>query len=218
VENKERSGKPSLLTLRDTVTRKLYGVVKSDGKRQLREVTNIFNEHRARPVSDRTVQRKLYETKYQVCRFFDIVVANSDAHTWYFVSYNFLWTVRSDTGRALCSLKILVTSRSWRFPSDFTTLIDWLMFYVNFSNISAIFVALFTIFIGFEMAPKTCSTVFFWEECNCCFAQSRIERTDNSTGNRTPAVNSILCLKCFKQGGTINQSINVDDPELPVTF
>jgi hypothetical protein len=67
VENNERSGRPSLLTLRDTVTRKLYGVVKSDRKRQLREVTNIFNEHRARPVSDRTVQRKLYETKYQVC-------------------------------------------------------------------------------------------------------------------------------------------------------
>jgi transposase len=62
VENKERSGRPSLLTLRDTVTRKLYGVVKSDRKRQIREDTNIFNEHRARPVSDRTVQRKLYET------------------------------------------------------------------------------------------------------------------------------------------------------------
>jgi transposase len=67
VENKERSGRPSLLTLRDTVTRKLYGVVKSDRKRPLREVTNIFNELRARPVSDRTVQRKLYKTKYQVC-------------------------------------------------------------------------------------------------------------------------------------------------------
>jgi len=65
VENRERSGRPSLLTRRDT--RKLYGVVKSDRKRPLREVTNIFNEHRARPVSDRTVQRKLYETKYQVC-------------------------------------------------------------------------------------------------------------------------------------------------------
>ena len=42
VEKKERSGRPSLLTLRDTVTRKLYGVVKSDRKRQIREDTNIF--------------------------------------------------------------------------------------------------------------------------------------------------------------------------------
>ena len=39
----------------------------------------------------------------------DIVVATSDAfffttHMWYFASYNFLWTVWSDTGRALYSL------------------------------------------------------------------------------------------------------------------
>ena len=40
---------------------------KSYRKRPLQEVTNIFNEYRARPVSDRTVQRKLYETKYHKC-------------------------------------------------------------------------------------------------------------------------------------------------------
>jgi len=48
-------------------TQKLYGAVKSDRKRPLQEVTNIFNEYRARPVSDRIVQRKLYETKYHKC-------------------------------------------------------------------------------------------------------------------------------------------------------
>lgn len=42
VENK-RSGRPSLLTPRDT--RKLYAVVKSDRKRSLQEVTNIVNEY-----------------------------------------------------------------------------------------------------------------------------------------------------------------------------
>jgi hypothetical protein len=60
-----KQGRPSLLTPRDT--RKLYGIVKSDRKRPLREVTNILNENRARPVSDRTVQRKVYETKYHKC-------------------------------------------------------------------------------------------------------------------------------------------------------
>ena len=43
---------------------KLYGIVKSDRKLPLQEVTNIFNENRPRPLSDRTVQRNLYETKY----------------------------------------------------------------------------------------------------------------------------------------------------------
>ena len=62
VENEERSGMPSLLTPRDT--RKLSGVVKSDRKRPLQEVANIFNEYRARFLSGQTVQRKLYETKY----------------------------------------------------------------------------------------------------------------------------------------------------------
>ena len=57
-KNQERSGKSSLLTPRDT--QKLYGVVKSDRKRPLQEITNTFNEYRARPVS---VQRKLYESK-----------------------------------------------------------------------------------------------------------------------------------------------------------
>jgi len=65
VENKERSGRLSLLTPRNT--RKLYGVVKSERKRPLREATNIFNEYRTQPVSDLTVQRKLYETKYHKC-------------------------------------------------------------------------------------------------------------------------------------------------------
>jgi len=65
VESNERLVRPSLLTHRDT--RKLYGVVKSGRKRPLQEVTNIFDENRARPVSDRTVQRKLYETKYRKC-------------------------------------------------------------------------------------------------------------------------------------------------------
>jgi hypothetical protein len=65
VENKARSGRTSLLTPWDT--RKLYGVVKSERKRPLRKHTNIFNENRARPVSDRTFQRKLYETKYHKC-------------------------------------------------------------------------------------------------------------------------------------------------------
>jgi len=65
LENEEKSGRPSLLTHRDT--RKLYGVVKSDRKRPLQEITNIFNEYRARPVSDRSVHRKLYETKYHKC-------------------------------------------------------------------------------------------------------------------------------------------------------
>ena len=50
VENEERSGRPSFLTPRDA--RKLYGVVKSNRKRSLREITNIFNEYRAQPVSD----------------------------------------------------------------------------------------------------------------------------------------------------------------------
>ena len=61
-KNEERSGKPSLLTPRDT--RKLYGVVKSDRKRPLQEITNTFNEYRARPVS---VQRKLYQSEYHKC-------------------------------------------------------------------------------------------------------------------------------------------------------
>ena len=65
VENKERSGRTSFLTPRDT--RKLDGVVQSDRKRPLWEHTNIFNEYSARHVSDRTVQRKLYETKYNKC-------------------------------------------------------------------------------------------------------------------------------------------------------
>ena len=65
VENKERSGRTSFLTPRDT--RKLDGVVQSDRKRPLWEHTNIFNEYSARHVSDRTVQRKLYETKYHKC-------------------------------------------------------------------------------------------------------------------------------------------------------
>jgi hypothetical protein len=65
VENEERSGRPSLLTPQDT--RKLYGVVKSNKKRPLQEITNIFNEHRAQPASDRTVQRKLYAIKYHKC-------------------------------------------------------------------------------------------------------------------------------------------------------
>ena len=71
-----------LLTPLSPDTRKLYGVVKSDRKRPLQEVTNIFNEYRARPVSDRTVQRKLYETQYHKCvvkisiRFRDYNVKN----------------------------------------------------------------------------------------------------------------------------------------------
>ena len=50
VENKERSGRTSFLTPWDT--RKLDGVVQSDRKRPLWEHTNIFNEYRARLVSD----------------------------------------------------------------------------------------------------------------------------------------------------------------------
>jgi len=57
VENGERSGRQSLLTPRDT--RKLTGVAKSDRKRPLKEAAFIFNEHRAQPESDQTVQRKL---------------------------------------------------------------------------------------------------------------------------------------------------------------
>jgi hypothetical protein len=53
--------------LKSQDTQKLYGVVKSDQKHPLQEVTNIFNEYRAWPVSDRTVQRKLYETKFHKC-------------------------------------------------------------------------------------------------------------------------------------------------------
>jgi hypothetical protein len=56
---------PSLLTPQNTI--QLYGVVKSDRKLPLQEVTNIFNEYRARPLSDRTVQRNLYETKCHKC-------------------------------------------------------------------------------------------------------------------------------------------------------
>ena len=51
-----------MLTPQNTI--KLYGVVKSDRKLPLQEVTNIFNEYRPRPLSDRTVHRNLYETKY----------------------------------------------------------------------------------------------------------------------------------------------------------
>jgi hypothetical protein len=47
----------SVLTLRDT--RKLTGVVKSERKRPLKEVTFIFNEHGDQPESDQTVQRKV---------------------------------------------------------------------------------------------------------------------------------------------------------------
>ena len=65
VENEERSGRPSLLTPRDT--RKLDGVVKSDRKLPIQEITKMFNEYRARPVSDRTIQRKFYEAKYHKC-------------------------------------------------------------------------------------------------------------------------------------------------------
>ena len=48
-------------------TIKLYGVVKSDRKLPLQEVTNILNEYRSRPLSDRTVQRNVFETKYHKC-------------------------------------------------------------------------------------------------------------------------------------------------------
>ena len=57
MENEERSGMQSVLTLRDT--RKLTGVVISDRKRPLKEVTFIFNEHGDQPESDQTVQRKV---------------------------------------------------------------------------------------------------------------------------------------------------------------
>jgi len=65
VESEERSGRPSLLTPRNT--RKLYRFVKSDRKHPLQEVTNIFNGYWARPVSDRNVQRIFYEAKYDKC-------------------------------------------------------------------------------------------------------------------------------------------------------
>jgi hypothetical protein len=54
-----------LLTPQNTM--KLYGVVKSERKLPLQEATNILNEHRPRPLSDRSVQRNLYETKYHKC-------------------------------------------------------------------------------------------------------------------------------------------------------
>ncbi|CAG2225185.1 unnamed protein product [Mytilus edulis] len=61
LENKERTGRPNLLTPRDT--RKLCTTVKSDRKRPLHEITAVFNESREEPVSKRTVQRKLYEKR-----------------------------------------------------------------------------------------------------------------------------------------------------------
>ena len=65
VENEERSGRPSFLTPRDT--RILDGVVKSDRKLPLQEITKMLNEYKARPVSDRTIQRKLHEGNYHKC-------------------------------------------------------------------------------------------------------------------------------------------------------
>ncbi|CAG2204450.1 unnamed protein product [Mytilus edulis] len=62
LENKERTGRPNLLTPRDT--RKLCTTVKSDRKRPLHEIT-AFNESREEPVSKRTVQRKLYEEGFK---------------------------------------------------------------------------------------------------------------------------------------------------------
>ena len=49
LENKERTGRPNLLTPRDT--RKLCTTVKSDRKRPLHEITAVFNESREEPVS-----------------------------------------------------------------------------------------------------------------------------------------------------------------------
>ncbi|CAG2246911.1 unnamed protein product [Mytilus edulis] len=63
LENKERTGRPNLLTPRDT--RKLCTTVKSDRKRPLHEITAVFNESREEPVSKRTVQRKLYEEGFK---------------------------------------------------------------------------------------------------------------------------------------------------------
>ena len=57
MESEERSSMQSVLTSRDT--RKLSGVVISDRKRPLKEVTFIFNEHGDQPESDQTVQRKV---------------------------------------------------------------------------------------------------------------------------------------------------------------
>ncbi|CAG2224309.1 unnamed protein product [Mytilus edulis] len=61
LENKERTGRPNLLTPRDT--RKLCTTVKSDRKRPLHEITAVFNESREEP--KRTVQRKLYEEGFK---------------------------------------------------------------------------------------------------------------------------------------------------------
>jgi hypothetical protein len=36
---------------------KRYGVVKSDRKHPIQEVTNIFNEYRDRPASDQTIKK-----------------------------------------------------------------------------------------------------------------------------------------------------------------
>ena len=65
VENQHRSGRPSLLIDRDS--RRLGSVVKSNRKRPLQEISSLFNEFRTRPMSKRTVQRKLYEERYRKC-------------------------------------------------------------------------------------------------------------------------------------------------------
>ena len=41
--------------------------MKSNRKRPLQEMFSLFNEFRTRPVSKRTVQRKLYEERYRKC-------------------------------------------------------------------------------------------------------------------------------------------------------
>ncbi|CAC5383962.1 unnamed protein product [Mytilus coruscus] len=63
LENKEKTGRPNLLTPRDT--RKLCTTVKSDRKRPLHEITAVFNELREESIAKRTVQRKLYEEGYK---------------------------------------------------------------------------------------------------------------------------------------------------------
>ena len=57
VENRSRTGRPPLLSRR--VKRVLFNDVKKSRNAPLQEITNIFNQGRARRVSKRTVQRAL---------------------------------------------------------------------------------------------------------------------------------------------------------------
>ena len=61
-ENKQRSGRPSVVSERDNTL--LSRIVKSNRRKSLDDITLIFNERCPRAVSRRTIQRQLHELGY----------------------------------------------------------------------------------------------------------------------------------------------------------